>query len=84
MKATPGRTIGINTTRKDIEGAVRLTKDTNMPQLVSGNHVIIYVDTALPEHTIWKAITNMVVHNAESVVFRGEDWIQQLRMEDIT
>ncbi len=81
MKAIKGRKVAINTTRKDIEGAVRLTNKTNMPQLVSGNHVIIHVDKDMGEHVIWKSMINMTVHGAESVVYRGEDWSMQLRME---
>ena len=84
MKAVNGRTVAINTTRKDIEGAVRLTKGTNMMQLVSGNNVIIHVAPDMKEYILWKSMINMTVHNAKSVVYRCEDWSMQLRMEPIT
>jgi len=78
MKAVNGRTVAINTTRKDIEGAVRLTKGTNMMQLVSGNNVIIHVAPDMKEHVIWKALLNLTINGAESIRFTGEDWNMDL------
>lgn len=84
MKAIPGRTVGINKTSKPIDGAVVLTKDTNYQQLIAGNNVIIYTDSKINEHTIFKIGIAMQVYGAESAVIRGGDWGWQLRIESIT
>ena len=84
MKAVAGRTVGINKTSKDIEGTVRLEKDTNLAQLISGNDIIIYTDTTISEEMIFKAGITCMAHQAKSVVFKGCDWCFQLRVEDIS
>ena len=84
MKAVNGRVVGINKTSKDIEGTVRLTKDTNMAQLITGNNVIIYVDSSISEEMMFKAGVTMNVFGAESAVFRCADWGFQLLMQPIS
>ena len=84
MKAVEGRQVAINTSKQDIDGTVRLTKDTNMVQLVTGNHVTVYTDQQLKEETIFKAGINLMAHQAKSIVFKGSDWPFQLRLEDIS
>jgi hypothetical protein len=83
-RAVKGKIVGINKTSKDIEGAVRLTKDTNMAQLVTGNNIIVYTDSTMSEEMIFKAGIALNVHQAKSVVFQGEDWPFQLRLEEIS
>ena len=82
MKAEKGKIVGINKTSHDVPGAVRLTKDTNIPQLVSGNNVTVYTDGSLNDDMIFKIGITMIAHEAESCVIVGEDWPFSLRFED--
>ena len=85
MKAVPGRVVAINKTSHDIEGAVRITKDTNLMQLISGNDVIIHTDDkTIMEVMMFKLGMIRAVCAPKSVIIRGDDWSFQMRMEDIS
>ncbi len=80
---TSAKKIAINKSSKEIENAIRLTKGINMVQLVSGNHITVYVDDNIPEELIYRAGMILSVHQAESIVFKCQDWPFLLRLESL-